>query len=65
MEFSDGSHNTKIPNIGPLSGTNYPASNDEIYREIQNINKNLTTLINDIKEILNCLKGHWDNSTTT
>jgi len=49
MEFSDGSHNTNIPNIGPLSGTKYPASNDDILKEIQTINKNLTTLIDNVK----------------
>jgi hypothetical protein len=55
MEFSDGSHNTNIPN-NPLSDTKFASSNDDILKEIQIINKNLTDLIDGVKEILNFLK---------
>jgi hypothetical protein len=56
MEFSDGSHNTNIPNIGSLSETKYPVSNDDVLKELQTINNNLSNLINNVKEILSLLK---------
>jgi hypothetical protein len=61
MEFSDGTNNTNIPNIGPLSGTKYPASNDDVFKELQTINNNLSILINDVKEILSLLKENIEN----
>jgi hypothetical protein len=61
MEFSDGRYNTNIPN-NPLPSTKFPASNDDILKEIKLINKNLTDLIGGIKEILNFLK---ENSVIT
>jgi hypothetical protein len=56
MEFSDGSHNTNIPNIDSLSETKYPVSNDDVLKELQTINNNLSNLINNVKEILSLLK---------
>jgi hypothetical protein len=56
MEFSDGCHNTNIPNIDSLSETKYPVSNDEVLKELQTINNNLSNLINNVKEILSLLK---------
>jgi hypothetical protein len=52
MEFSDGSHNTNIPNIDSLSETKYPISNNDVLKELQTINNNLSILINNVKEIL-------------
>ena len=56
MEFSDGSHNRNIPNIDHLSETKYPVSNDDVLKELQTINNNLSNLINNVKEILSLLK---------
>ena len=56
MDFSDGSHNTNIPNIDSLSETKYPVSNDDVLKELQTINNNLSNLINNVKEILSLLK---------
>jgi len=56
MEFSDWSHNTNIPNIDSLSETKYPVSNDDVLKELQTINNNLSNLINNVKEILSLLK---------
>ena len=56
MEFSTESQNTNIPNIDSLTRANYTVSNDAIIKELQLINKNLSTVVNDIKEILSILK---------
>ena len=42
MEFSDGCHNTNIPNIDSLSETKYPVSNDDVLKELQTINNNFS-----------------------
>ena len=56
MEFSTESHNTNIPNTDSLTSANYSVSNDDILKELKIINKNLSTVVNDIKEILSMLK---------
>ncbi len=56
MEFSTESQNTNIPNIDSLTRANYTVSNNDIIKELQLINKNLSTIVNDIKEILSILK---------
>lgn len=61
MEFSDGSHNTNIPNIDSLSETKYPVSNNDVLKELQTINNNLSILINNVKEILSLLKENIEN----
>jgi hypothetical protein len=61
MEFSDGSHNTNIPNIDSLSETKYPVSNNDVLKELQAINNNLSILINNVKEILCLLKENAEN----
>jgi|1185.fasta_scaffold520493_1 hypothetical protein len=61
MEFSDGSHNTNIPNIDSLSGTKYPVSNNDVLKELQTINNNLSILIDNVKEILSLLKENIEN----
>jgi len=63
MEFSDGSHNTNIPNIDSLSETKYPVSNDDVLKELQTINNNLSNLINNVKEILSLLKENIEKKT--
>jgi hypothetical protein len=61
MEFSDGSHNTNIPNIDPFSETKYSVSNEDILKELQTININLSILINDVREFLTILKENNQN----
>jgi hypothetical protein len=61
MEFSDGSHNTNIPNIDSLSETKYPVSNNDVLKELQTVNNNLSILINNVKEILSLLKENIEN----
>jgi len=61
MEFSDGSRNTNIPNIDHISETKYLVSNDDVLKELQTINNNLSLLINNVKEILSLLKENIKN----